>query len=100
MNLLPAALENDFAFFIETYYQECKSRFGKIEAIAGKWEFEDLIPGLSDCDSRFICSNQMDAEDWCRMSMVVGQVHLDLCRDFPQWIRILEHLPGINLTWE
>ncbi|MCM8825003.1 MAG: hypothetical protein NC937_02455 [Candidatus Omnitrophica bacterium] len=100
MTLLPAPPENNFAFFISTYYQECKNRFGKIEAIAGKWEFEDLIPGLSDFDSRYICSDQMGAQDWCDMSMIVGNVHLELCKRFPQWIRILEHLPGINITWQ
>ncbi|HON05923.1 MAG TPA: hypothetical protein P5065_05670 [Candidatus Ratteibacteria bacterium] len=98
VNLKPAP-ENDFPLFIKTYYDECKTRFSKIEAIAGKWEFEDLIPGLSDFDSRYICSDDMTSSDWCKMSMVVGQVHLDLCSRFPQWIRILEHLPGINLTW-
>lgn len=98
-SLTPAPV-NDFPEFIEVYYNECRSRFPKIEAIAGKWCPEDLIPGLSDFDSRFICADNMTAEDWCRMSRIVGQVHLDLCRQYPQWARILEHLPGINLTWE
>jgi hypothetical protein len=34
------------------------------------------------------------------MSTAVGEVHLALCRKYPAWIRILEHLPGINLTWD
>jgi len=91
--------ENYFQEFIETYYTECRSRFGGIEAIAGKWTFEDLIPGMSDFDARFICNNDMTADDWCRMSMAVGQAHLELCKRRPEWARILEHLPGINLTW-
>ncbi|NSW89124.1 MAG: hypothetical protein HPY74_00325 [Firmicutes bacterium] len=92
--------ENDFKDFIETYYTECKRDIPKIEAIAGKWTFEDLIPGMSDFDTRFICSNSMTVDDWCAMSTAVGEIHLDLCKRFPKWIRILEHLPGINLTWD
>ena len=91
---------NDFPQFIETYYRECRARVPQIEAIAAKWTFEDLIPGMSDFDTRFICSDTMTAEDWCKMSMRVGQVHLDLCRRYPKWARILEHLPGVNLTWQ
>jgi hypothetical protein len=71
----------------------------QVEAIAGKWIFEDLMPGMSDFDTRFICADAMTAEDWCRTSTAVGEVHLDLCRSHPEWARILEHLPGVNLTW-
>ncbi|OHB80363.1 MAG: hypothetical protein A2V98_04735 [Planctomycetes bacterium RBG_16_64_12] len=92
--------ENDFACFIRTYYVECRHRFDKIEAIAGKWMFRDLIPGLSDFDARLIVSNAMTADDWCRMSTAVGGTHLALCRKCPAWARKLEHLPGINLTWQ
>lgn len=91
--------ENDFMEFIERYYKECRSQSEGIEAIAGKWTFEDIIPGLSDFDTRFICSNDMDVDDWCKMSTAVGKVHLDFCRRFPKWVRLLEHLPGMNLTW-
>ncbi len=91
--------ENTFGKFIEIYYSECRKHFPKIEAMNGKWNFEDLIPGLSDFDSRFVCSNDMTDEDWCRMSTVIGEVHLDLCRKYPEWARMMEHLPGINLTW-
>jgi hypothetical protein len=91
--------ENDFADFIDIYYKECRKRFPKIEAMAAKWTFEDLIPGLSDFDTRFICANDMTAEDWCDMSSAVGAAHLEICRSHPQWSRILEHLPGVNLTW-
>ncbi|MFH1918665.1 MAG: hypothetical protein ABIP48_02085, partial [Planctomycetota bacterium] len=92
--------ENDFACFIRTYYRECRERFEKIEAIAGKWMFRDLVPGLSDFDARLTVSNRMTADDWCRMSTAVGQTHLALCRKYPAWARNLEHLPGINLTWD
>jgi hypothetical protein len=91
--------ENDFAHYIRTYYDECRSRFDKIQAIAGKWMFRDLIPGMSDFDTRFLCADDMTAEGWCRMSMAVGEAHLSLCRRSPAWVRNLEHLPGVNLTW-
>jgi hypothetical protein len=91
--------ENEFYEFIRTYYRECHGRFPKIEAIAGKWMYRDLIPGLSDFDSRFIVADGMCEDDWIEMSTQVGQVHLDLCRQHPCWSRMLEHLPGINLTW-
>jgi len=90
---------NDFRFFIDTYYDECRKRIPQIEAIAGKWRFEDLIPGMSDFDTRFICADGMSARDWCDMSREVGEAHLFLCRKYPGWARNLEHLPGINLTW-
>lgn len=92
--------ENDFARFIDIYYQECRQRFPTIECIGGKWEFEDLIPGLSDFDTRFIVRDGMTVRDWCEMSSAVGEVHLDMCRRFPHWARNLEHLPGINLMWQ
>ncbi|MDD5597490.1 MAG: hypothetical protein PHV82_06070 [Victivallaceae bacterium] len=91
--------ENDFAQFIRTYYDECQARFGRIEAIAGKWMFRDLIPGMSDFDTRFIVSDNMAPDDWCEMSMAIGRAHHYLCQRFPEWARNLEHLPGINLTW-
>lgn len=92
--------ENDFAQFIDSYHQECRRRFPLIECIGGKWKFEDLIPGLSDFDTRFIVRDGMTVRDWCDMSAAVGEVHMDMCRRFPNWARYLEHLPGINLTWK
>ena len=91
--------ENDFAHYIRTYYDECRARFGPIQAIAGKWMFRDLIPGLSDFDTRFIVADDVGIDDWCRMSTAVGEAHLALCRKCPAWARNLEHLPGVNLTW-
>jgi hypothetical protein len=92
--------ENDFDYYIRTYYEECKARCNKVEAIAGKWTFRDLIPGMSDFDTRFIVSDDMTDQDWCDMSEAVGEAHLHLCRRFPSWARNLEHLPGLNLTWD
>ncbi len=91
--------ENDFAHYIKTYYEECRGRFPKIEAIAGKWTFRDLVPGMSDFDTRFIVSDDMTDKDWCDMSNAVGEAHLHLCKRFPSWSRNLEHLPGLNLMW-
>lgn len=90
---------NDFRRFHELYYAECRRRVPRIRAMAAKWRFEDLIPGLSDFDTRFIVADGMTVQDWCDMSAAVGEVHLDLCRRFPHWARNLEHLPGVNLTW-
>ena len=91
--------ENDFAQYIDTYFTECRSRFDAIQAIAGKWMFRDLIPGMSDFDTRLIVRDGMSADDWCAMSTAVGEAHLYLCEKYPCWARNLEHLPGINLTW-
>ena len=91
--------QNDFAEFMDLYYQACSAKVPKIEAMAAKWDFGDLIPGLSDYDTRFIYADDMTVDDWCSMSMAVGQVHLDICRSHPKWSRILEHLPGINIMW-
>jgi len=99
MKFTPAP-PNDFLEFIKTYYQRCKEKVPQIEVILGKWNFEDLIPGMSDFDTRFIVTDDMEAKDWCQMSEAVGEVHLSMCNEFPHWARILEHLPGINITWK
>jgi hypothetical protein len=90
--------ENDFRRFIDTYFTRCREVCPKIQALAGKWEFEDLIPGLSDFDTRFVVDDSTTADDWAEISLAVGAVHAELAREEPQWARILEHLPGINLT--
>ena len=95
----PPRPENDFAEYIRTYYRECRFAFDRIEAIAGKWMFRDLIPGMSDFDTRFIVRDDMTVDDWCHMSTAIGEAHLAMCRKYPAWARNLEHLPGINLTW-
>ena len=96
----PPRPENDFHEFIRTYYETCRHRFPKIEAVAGKWMYRDLLPGMSDFDTRFICSDDMSVDDWCEMSEIVGKAHLEICETYPCWARNLEHLPGVNLTWE
>ncbi|MEX0641920.1 MAG: hypothetical protein WD468_04425, partial [Pirellulales bacterium] len=89
---------NDFLAFMQAYYTRCRARVPNIRAVAAKWTFEDLIPGLSDFDTRFILAEPMNASDWQAMSLAVGEVHTDMARQFTHWHRNLEHLPGINLT--
>jgi hypothetical protein len=60
--------ENDFRDYIHTYYRECRARFDRIEAIAGKWMYRDLFPAMSDFDTRFIVRDGLTAADWCAMS--------------------------------
>ena len=89
---------NDFEEFITTYFDRCRKACPKLAVIGGKWTFEDLIPGLSDFDTRFVARDNTTAAEWAAMSLAVGQVHCDLAREYPHWARKLEHLPGINLT--
>ena len=99
MNFTPKP-KNEFNEFMTLYYESCREKIPQIQALAAKWSFEDLIPGLSDYDTRFIYQDDMTADNWCRTSRAIGDVHLDICNKYPRWARILEHLPGINLTWE
>ena len=78
--------KNDFEEFFEFYYAECRDRLPRIAAIAAKWTFADLIPGMSDFDTRFILEDGMTVRDWCEMSTAVGEVHLELA----QVTRIIE----------
>jgi len=98
MSFTPAP-RNDFPKFIRTYYDRCRAKAPQIEGNAGKWTPEDLIPGLSDFDTRFLVTDDMTAADWCAMSMAVGRTHLELAQERRDWARNLEHLPGVNLKW-
>ena len=89
---------NDFERFYSTYFDRCRSACPHIKVIAAKWTFEDLIPGLSDFDTRFIVDDSTMPDDWHEISLQVGRVHTELAREEPSWARILEHLPGLNLT--
>lgn len=92
--------ENIFSVHIQEYFERSKAECHQIEAIYGKWDFEDLIPGLSDFDARFILSDDTRPSDWVHISRAIGRVHTEICREYPDRARILEHLPGINLKWE
>ncbi|MCE5251341.1 hypothetical protein LLG96_14090 [bacterium] len=91
--------DNIFTRHIADYFERAKAGTPYIEAICGKWLFEDLIPGLSDFDTRFMFSDDTPSEAWPGISHAIGRMHTDLCREFPERARILEHLPGINLKW-
>lgn len=89
-----------FPEFIRIYWEECRAVCPQLVALSGKWEFEDLIPGLSDFDTRLVFDADLSPTDWAEASMAIGRVHSCLARREPSWARILEHLPGINLTLE
>lgn len=89
---------NPFPEFIERYWGACRDVCPKLVGLCGKWNFEDLIPGLSDFDTRLIFRDDMTPSDWATASLAVGRVHTELTNEKPEWRRILEHLPGINLT--
>lgn len=97
MNFEPAPT-NDFRDFFEAYFNRCRALAGNIRVVAAKWTFEDLVPGLSDFDTRFVVDSAMTVDDWHAMSLAVGRVHTELAVEVKQWARNLEHLPGLNLT--
>lgn len=70
MKFAPAPA-NDFRDFYETYFARCRALVPNIRVIAAKWTFEDLIPGLSDFDTRFVVDNAMTVDDWHEMSLAV-----------------------------
>lgn len=90
--------ENDFPLFYRTYFARCRARCPKLSAVAAKWTFEDLIPGLSDFDARFVFEDGVTLEEWHAYSLAVGEVQTEMARAFPHWARPLEHLPGLNLS--
>lgn len=96
---LCAAPPNEFSEFIATYFESCRSACPRLRLIAGKWESHDLIPGLSDFDTRFIAADATAPEEWAEMSVAIGSVHTDITRRHPRWARMLEHLPGVNVTF-
>jgi predicted dehydrogenase len=85
---------------IATYFDRCQRRCPEIEGCAAKWTREDLVPGLSDVDTRLLVAEGTSVDDWCRISAEVGRAHLELCRERKEWARTLEHLPGVNLRWD
>ena len=67
--------ENIFCDHIEEYFERSRDACPKLEGITGKWEFEDLIPGLSDFDARFL-SNVIKAQ------LIPGGILADLLPPF------------------
>lgn len=97
MNFEPKP-DNDFAAFSSMYYERCRAQIPQVVGSAAKWRFEDLIPGLSDFDTRLFYADGMTAADWSDASLAIGWVHTQMAEEFPHWARNLEHLPGLNLT--
>jgi len=89
---------NDYAEYIRAYFDRCKADAPKIVGIAGKWSFEDLIPGMSDFDTRLLVADDATLDDWMAMSRAVGKLHEQWVVERPHWARNLEHLPGISIT--
>jgi hypothetical protein len=42
----------------------------------------------------------MDARDWVELDRLSGEIHLDLLVNHPHWVRILEHTPGVAVTYD
>lgn len=97
MKFVPAP-PNPFPAFLDAYSSACRAVCPKLRAFAGKWNFEDLIPGMSDFDTRLIFAEDTTGADWAAASLAVGRLHTAAARNHPEWSRILEHLPGVNLT--
>lgn len=90
---------DDFRRYEQAYFDGCRRRFAQLDTLAVKWEFEDLIPGLSDCDFRLILDSSVGASKLIALDEAIGAVHTRLCHDHPHWARMLEHPPGVVLTW-
>jgi len=99
---LPPALrppdQQEFWTFAETYFGRCREQFPALRTATAKWNPEDLIPGLSDVDLRFIAADGTGPADWKRLDEIVGRVHLQLVQEHPEWLRNLEHTPGVAVT--
>jgi hypothetical protein len=94
---IPDWSPRDFFELAEIYSQRVADAIPGFVATVAKWRPEDLIPGLSDIDTRLIC-REMSPEEWMAFDEVVSDVHLSLVRERPEWCRKLEHQPGFCLT--
>lgn len=83
----------EFFELAEQYGARCAAAFPETCLVVAKWRPEDLIPGLSDLDSRMICDN-MTPERWLAFEAQAAEVQLELMRERPEWSRKLEHTPG------
>jgi hypothetical protein len=91
---------NAFQEFAHCLYEETKKAVPQFSSLWAKWDREDLIPFLSDFDSRLVCRSGMMPEHWVELDRVTGELHLDITRRHPEWARILEHTPGVTVTHE
>jgi hypothetical protein len=89
-----------FGEFRQCLAEETVRAFPQFVSLWGKWNPEDLIPFLSDFDSRLVCRAPMRPEDWVELDRVSGEIHLAMLKAHPDWARILEHTPGVCATEE
>ncbi len=98
---MPAvAARNAFAQCEALYFERCREKFPRLDVLAAKWEVEDLLPGLSDLDFRLIVDASVGLEAFIALDSVIGAVHAALCNERPDWARMLEHPPGVIVTWD
>ena len=91
--------QEEFDRFCEDYYRPIVSSHPHIETVVSKWPRETLIPDFSDFDGRLIASDDIDRSTWPAVDDLCGRIHRDLIVRHPEWLRILEHTPGIAITW-
>jgi len=96
---IPDWSPRQFFELAEIYSQRVAEAAPGFVATVAKWRPEDLIPGLSDIDTRIV-AQEMSPEEWMALDQVISDVHLDLVRERPEWSRKLEHEPGYCLTPE
>jgi hypothetical protein len=94
---IPDWSPREFFELAEIYSQRVADAVPEFVATVAKWRSEDLIPGLSDIDTRVICRD-MSPQQWMAFDRVVSDVHLGLVRERPEWSRKLEHQPGFCMT--
>jgi hypothetical protein len=90
----------DFLDFASILLERTKTVFPACTSIWAKWNSEDLIPFLSDFDSRMVCNAPVSIEEWIEFDRVIGDLHAKLCRERCDWARILEHTPGVCTAWD
>ena len=88
---------SEFIEYTSEYGRRVKERFPGFNAIFNKWQHEDLVPQLSDIDSRIICDDS-NISGWMTLDKAIGEIHLEMVCERPDWSRMSEHNPGIALS--
>jgi len=93
------SVPQDFSLSIDDY-REMVREFGamcdRLPCHGGlfmKWDWVDLIPGLSDIDTRVLLV-EPTIEDWVAFDDLCGEFYLEMLLRHPEWARLLEHTPG------
>jgi hypothetical protein len=87
----------DFFELVTWFGERWSATFADLSLLTCKWRPEDLIPGLSDLDTRVICE-EIGPEDWVRLDELAYRAHLEITQARPEWARKLEHTPGVCST--